>query len=451
MSTSQPQSSNESSSPTVGRRTFLAGLAAAGGAAAASGLAAAAGAGEKPPAGEAKAAAESPKPAAAEKGTSARGSVLNIKAEMQDIRDPETGARVVRLTGDGSENVHPYFTSPTFLGEGAERLILASKRSGRCQHYMLEVASGRLVQLTDGAELSPFSMCVDAGGRVFYFDGPVLHSVKVDSLEDRELYRVPDGYKPYLPTCTANGSHVAFAYGEKQSVSTESGRIYSTMAETYYQHPTCVVMRIDSASGELAAVWGERAWISHVLIHPTRPNLILFCHEGGSNVAQRMWIVDADQARARQARPLYPQRPGEFCVHEFFTRDGDVGFQYALDVDGRREEYNCFIRPDGTWIRQYLFPSLRPGHFQANSTSTLFVGDRAYRKPGDKDSNRFMALMTHVNGRVQVRRLCRHDTSWKTQPSHPHPVFSADDKWVAFNSDNGGQANVYMAEVGSAS
>ena len=45
---------------------------------------------------------------------------------------------------------------------------------------------------------------------MFYFDGPVLRAVKVDTLEDRELYRVPSGYKPVLPTCTADGRYVAF-------------------------------------------------------------------------------------------------------------------------------------------------------------------------------------------------------------------------------------------------
>ena len=64
------------------------------------------------------------------------------------------------------------------------------------------------MQLTDGENLSPNMACVARDGRVFYFDGPALRSVKVDTLEDRELYRVPQGYKPALPTCTADGRYV---------------------------------------------------------------------------------------------------------------------------------------------------------------------------------------------------------------------------------------------------
>ena len=68
-------------------------------------------------------------------------------------------------------------------------------------------------------------------------------------------------------------------------------------------------MRVDTESGQAVAGWGEATWISHVLIHPTQPNLILFCNEGGGTcVTQRMWTINLDDIQMRQARPLYPQR-----------------------------------------------------------------------------------------------------------------------------------------------
>jgi oligogalacturonide lyase len=267
-------------------------------------------------------------------------------------------------------------------------------------------------------------------------------------MEDREIYRVPEGWKVSLATCTAKGDYVAFGYRENLAVSTETGRIYSTMAETYFQHPASVVMRIQAETGRALAVWGERNWISHVLIHPHQPDRIVFCHEGGSLVGQRMWTVDAALTRGRAARPLYPQRQGEYCVHEYFTREGEVGFQYEVEREGRREHYNACIRADGTWIRQYLLPGPRPGHIQSNTPNTLIVGDAAYLGPGDRDGGRYMALITHANGRAQVRRLCRR-TPGDTQHSHGHPVFSLDDRWVLFNSRIGERENIFMADVES--
>ena len=431
------------------RRLFLAGLAAASGGAALGLAATRTVAGAEPSATEGalrSAGAERSKNATA----GGRGTTRHVASEIKESKDPKTRARVRRLTGDGSSNVHPYFTSTAFIGLGAENVVLASNRSGGFQWYLLEIASGRLVQLTEGLEISPNMACVDPAGRLFYFDGRLLRSVRTDTLEDRELYRVPDGFKPALPSCTADGKCVAFAYCEQTVLSTETGRIYSTMHERYYQHPRSLIMRIDTGKGEAAAAWGETAWISHVLIHPTRPNLIVFCHEGGSTcVKQRMWTVDLDDRIARQAKPLYAQRADESCVHEYFTRQGDVGFQYSLEREGGREDYNCYIRPDGTWLRQFLLPGRRPGHIQSNSDNTLVVGDGGYLGSDDKDGNQYISLMTHPDGRAKVRRLCWHGTSGRTQSSHGHPSFSPDDRWVIYNSDAGGSDNIYMADVQS--
>ena len=54
-------------------------------------------------------------------------------------------------------------------------------------------------------------------------------------------------------------------------------------------------MRVDTAAATARAVWGEPQMLSHTLIHPTQPDIVLFCHEGGSQVvSRRMWVVDID-------------------------------------------------------------------------------------------------------------------------------------------------------------
>lgn len=371
------------------------------------------------------------------------------EAQIEEYLDPETGVLVRRLTGDGSDNVHLYFTSTSFVGEDAERVVISSDRGGGRAYFLLEIAERRLVQVTENQVTSFSQACLDPGGRLFHFQGRTLRVTDLSTLTTEDLYRVPHGFRPALPTCTADGSHVAFAYVEERALSTETGVIYSTMAERYYQHPASVIMRIDTASGAAEAVWGEHNWISHVIIHPTRPDLILFCHEGGRHVTQRMWIVDASVQRGRQAQPLFRQHLNESCCHEYFTRDGDVGFQGIGESEGEALHYNCFVRPDGSWLRQFLLPGPRPGHIQSNSDNTLVVGDCGYLSPDDPAGRAYMSIIRHVNGRGEVTRLCRHDTSWTTQQSHPHPIFSPDDRWVLFTSDRGGSCNVYMADVTS--
>ncbi len=371
------------------------------------------------------------------------------EAATEERRDPDTGALVRRLTGDGSDNAHLYFTSTSFVGDGADRVIISSDCTGERNFFLLELPQRRMVQLTDahGAQFS--NGCLDPTGRLFYFEGRTLRAIDLSTLRSDELYRVPEGFRPALPTCTADGRYVAFAYCRELQTSTETGVIYSTMGERYHQHPACVVMRVDTQSGAALAAWGEHNWISHVCIHPTRPDLILFCHEGGGHVSQRMWTVDIGEGRGRRSRPLFRQHLGESCCHEYFTRQGEVGFQVIAESGGETLNFNCFVRPDGTWLRQFLLPGPRPGHIQSNSDNTLVVGDRAHLSDDDPEGGAFMSLIRHVNGRGEVTRLCRHDTSWRTQISHPHPIFSPDDRWALFTSDSGGSCNVYMADVTS--
>ena len=89
-----------------------------------------------------------PQPKAPSGGTKsgAIGRTQRVDGEVKEYRDPETGARVMQLTGDGSDNVHLYFTSQSFLGGGSERVVFGSNRSGRYQYYLLEIRERRLVQ-----------------------------------------------------------------------------------------------------------------------------------------------------------------------------------------------------------------------------------------------------------------------------------------------------------------
>ena len=51
-----------------------------------------------------------------------------------------------------------------------------------------------------------------------------------------------------------------------------------------------------------------------------------------------------------------------------YSSMGERFDQRPVERDGPIEYYNCFIRSDGTWIRQYLLPGRRPGHIQSNTS-----------------------------------------------------------------------------------
>jgi WD40-like Beta Propeller Repeat len=114
----------------VDRRHFLTDLAAAGGAAAVSVAAANPQVAAEP--------AQEPKPAtgaAAPAASGGRGRVQDVRGEIKESKDPKTGSRVRRLTGDGSSNIHPSF-SPD------DRWVIYNSDSGNCDIvYLADVHS----------------------------------------------------------------------------------------------------------------------------------------------------------------------------------------------------------------------------------------------------------------------------------------------------------------------
>ena len=207
-------------------------------------------------------------------------------------------------------------------------------------------------------------------------------------------------------------------------------------------------MRVDTESGAAAALWGEREWISHVNVSPVDGDIVVFCHEGSWHLVQRMWTL---RASTGEVWPLVEQRRWlERSGHEFFTRTGRVVTQYSWRFHAEAGDWvplDVFINPDGSGPQSFRYLYGRPSHIQIAGDETLGVGDHALPREGFSEGRNFIGLIRYQDERATVTALCRHDTSWLTQHSHPHPVFSPDDRFVYFNSDRGGRCNVYRALV----
>jgi Tol biopolymer transport system component len=78
---------------------------------------------------------------------------------------------------------------------------------------------------------------------------------------------------------------------------------------------------------------------------------------------------------------------------------------------------------------------------------------RTYRKI----DNRYLVgdavedlLLIDISGEVPTSELlCRHNTSWIAQHTHPHPTFSWSSDKILFASDEGklGQSRLYLVET----
>jgi hypothetical protein len=74
--------------------------------------------------------------------TSERGKTQRVNSEVKEFKDPDTGARVLQLTSDGSDNVHLYFTSESFFGGGSDRVSSDPTAPGSSSSTCLKFVRG---------------------------------------------------------------------------------------------------------------------------------------------------------------------------------------------------------------------------------------------------------------------------------------------------------------------
>lgn len=367
------------------------------------------------------------------------------KGHPLHYKDEFTGVEVIRLSNNEGNTVHPYFTQPLFTADG-KHLLTASDRTGSWQLYSMEVATGDMLQLTDEPGIYFQTALIDEVREIaYYWSDHTLKSVDFKTFETKEHYTLPKGFGPGALCITADGQYVDLNYSEELELSTVTGKLYSSMSETLFRRPASVVMRVDVLNGGARAIWGEHEWISHIITSPVDKNIVVFNHEGHWHLVQRTWVVNA---QTMEVWPIvetkkYLERAG----HEFFSKKGNIVTQY-----GRRDTptspWHCadlFIAPDGTGMRKFEYlPGEKPMHVQVNSTETYGIADGAYMIDGPKDGGRYMAMVKYEDGLAKQQILCVHDTSWLTQHSHPHPIFTPDDQAVIFGTDRGGLSNVHM-------
>ena len=363
-------------------------------------------------------------------------------AEWTTHNDPKTGVPVRQLTGHKGHSHHLYFTNPGWY-DGGRKLLLGSDRHNLTVLMSLDLESGELLQLTDHqfppppAEGSFLFSCVNPQrAEAYYWNGPELILLDLHSLEERLIYRAPEGFMVSILNCTADGKYVCTGLFEDLS-----GRFpldllhgYVGFEECHAARPLSRILRIATDGSGAEVVWEENYWIGHVNTSPTRPHLLSFCHEGPwEKVDQRIWGLDLQTGKAWKIRP---KEPGDLIGHEYWLADGE-SLGYGGQIHGKPGF--GFVRYDNS-DRQESTIATGSVHFHSN-TRRLIVGDGSVQEP-------YILLWRWEGEQIEPARiLCRHRCSFHVQQTHVHPRFSPDGRQVLFTSDASGYGNIYLVEL----
>lgn len=373
--------------------------------------------------------------AAAESAVSGKG--RKFPAEAKFLVAEESGLRVIQLTTSKAEDNGLYFTGSKFV-PSMKGLVFASQRTGKWNLFFMSLESFEITQLTDGQKIAATGaeLC-DATREVFFRDGNQVMALKLDTLAERKVVSIPEGYSIGASLSVSDdGSTLAFSISEQLKLSTKTDKLYSDMDEHFEKRPWSAVF-IGKADGSgWHQVARQQKWISHVMICPKNPELVLYCHEGRwKRVEQRMWLASAD---GRSNRALRVEEQPECQIgHEFWFEDGiHVGYQ-VTPPKGKKSIGVADVR-DGSY-KEYPAP-FSDWHVQASHRGSFFVGDGNEKEP-------YINLYELKDGKLEGRHLYRHGGAYTQQYWHPHPAFSPDDRYVLFTSSREGNGDVYLLEL----
>ena len=357
--------------------------------------------------------------------------------EHRVITSAESGYEVLQLTTNSADDSGLYFTSRSFVPD-ENGLVFTSRRTGSWNLFYLNLKTFSFVQLTDAKNINGTGAEVSsATHEVFYCEGHKIKAVHLKTLAERVVATVPEGYSlGSALSVTASGEVLAFSITTNILLTAKTQAIYSDMDEHFAKRPWSAVWTGRTAGSGWHEIARQHQWLSHTLISPQNPNLILYCHEGRwEQVEQRLWLVNADGSNNH---PLRVEENPEIAIgHEFWFEDGiHVGYQVRYPkgppmigvADAR----------DGTF-HEYSVP-YADGHMQASHHGNLFIGDGSEKEP-------YLNLYQLVDGKLTGRHIFRHGSSFSKEYWHPHPSFSPDDAYVLFTSCRAGNGDVYLIKL----
>ena len=335
-------------------------------------------------------------------------------------------------------------------------MLFHSDRANSKNLFELDLTNLHIRQLTDYSPedpgIEPFSACVNpVRDEAYFWTGRWLRAIDLVTLEERDIWEMPEGVGCLTPSCSSDGAHIFFAINPIITQGLRIDRLTNRpFSRDYCQaKPHCAILRIPSNGGKAEVVWEEDCWLGHVNTSPHDPDLLTFCHEGPwAMIDQRIWGLDANIGRVWKIRP---QKEGELVGHEYWFADGS-----RIGYHGKNAEGKPIWGHADPMGADFVDITLHRGstHFHSLDAN-LVVGDGSVLDP-------YLMLWRQTGEEYEGKLLVQHRCSFHVQHLHCHPAFvpssvqlrldEAKDqahspRYIMFTADIGPYGNIFVVEV----
>ncbi len=319
--------------------------------------------------------------------------------------DPTTDFAVLRLT---SPEHSSWLPAPyqRVVSRRRSSLLFSNDRTGSPQLYQMFLSTGEARQLTSASDLDSSSPTFSPDDRsVFFFDGPSLHQLSLATLRDRELYRVPQGWR--------RGA------GFSISPAADAAALVETNDASWR------IRRVSLAQKPAAATVVEAPEpLADPLIRPGHDEILF--HQGTDKL-----MVSAPGGGPARALPL-----AQGGLGPAFWSGGGANVVYLnfpfvpRKLNALRE---CAVEAN---TERLLAPTSQFITFSPNSDASVFAGASASKAAP------YVLILLRVTRRELT--MCEHRSS---DPARVAPVFSPDSQRIYFQSDRHGRPAIYSVAL----
>ncbi len=324
-----------------------------------------------------------------------------LPSAFKRYADPATENTVQRMTDPAHSSI---LSSGTHSVSRHGFLVCASDVSGRYEAYRIDLKSGQQKQLTDAADLDPYSLTLISDDRgIVYLDGASLMTANLASLRAHEVYKMPEGFE--------HGRGIGVA---------EDGLYTALIEKKESQHR---LQLVNMAKGTAETLSEGEEEIGELIPRPKRAS-VLYRRGGG------LWLANYD------GKQNYRLRVAEGGIGPaLWSPEGRSVYYLSYPEDAHKLHALREFVPDSNEDLSVANTS----QFVAigrNADATVFVG-----ASGSKASPYVLLLVRAVRRELT---LCEHRAS---DPAMVSPVFAPNSQHVYFGSDRHGKPAIYSIAV----
>lgn len=383
------------------------------------------------------------------------------------FRDPQTGAEITQYTGLGN-NRTLYFTNRPYTCDGGH-LVFYSDRTGQSEVHLLEVATGKIIQVTDLSGQLVVDACLHPARPELYFhDQHSIWRVNIETLRSEELLRAPEGFvfgilnlnsPPWLAFDLRETSGKVTRIVDGKPVTHKGWNI-----ESILMRPRAVICRLDVDTGQFDPLWSDLKAFTHVQVSPVNPDLLIFSNSSRYGEDRVMYLNLKDRFKPAP-RPLLHEGADCRGGHECFTRRGNLALQWissSRTAEGRSyQQMHAFKMLEKTPIEQVEEAELKtfaiPGnepfmqhHFTMSGDEAWGVHDRWPSGATEDEKGNHLSLFRHCESEPQTGfvPICRHDSDrGGNGPLGPNLTIDDNDEFATYTSYLNGGINICQVRL----